>query len=443
MNKIENLTVKNGQLAGSMEALAAAAEADGRNLTPEEQTKFDEYDAEFRSNQAEIARLQRLEEVKVQMSAPMPRVVQPIDPPSATEPPRSGALSVTGGDAVAEGFAHKGFTKGFGEYLLKVREAATHNGRDPRLKISAVTTWAGESVPADGGFALPPQFLQGIMSLVLPQDSFLRAFNPLPTNSDIINVPSDEDPPWGTSGVTAAKTAEGVAITASKPVIKNVKIVMYSIKALVHVDEKSLRDMAFLAAFVQRKMGEKIRWKTENYVLNGTGDGEPLGILNAPGLVSVTDINSTATSIGPEDLGLMQATALAGGGPGFWVMHPLIKPQVQFLKSGTGGFPLFTPDATVAPRQTLLGDAMYVSEACKGVNTTGDLFYVKPDGYFIAFEAGGVRQDTTIAFAFDQNLQSFRATLSMGGAPSLSAKVLRADATNYASNLVALAGSRS
>jgi HK97 family phage major capsid protein len=326
--------------------------------------------------------------------------------------------------------------------LLKVREVATHGKIDPRLMINAVTTWAGESVGADGGFALPPQFLTGIMSLVLPAESFLRALNPFPTSSDILTIPTDEDAPWSTSGVTAAKTAEGVAITASKIAVKNVKVVMYAVKSLVHVDEKSLRDMAFLGAYVQRKMGEKIRWKVENYVINGTGENEPLGILQAPGLVSLTEINSTATSIGAEDFMNMAATAIRGTTGGLWICHPLVQPMIWSVKSGSGGYPLYTSDMRQSPGGSLLGGGVYPSEACKALNTTGDIFFIKPEGYFLAFESGGPQYDTTIAFAFDQNLQSFRTTLNMGGAPSLSAKVLRADGTNYTSNLVALTGSR-
>jgi HK97 family phage major capsid protein len=139
----------------------------------------------------------------------------------------------------------------------------------------------------------------------------------------------------------------------------------------------------------------------------------------------------------------MEATALAGAG-GFWIAHPLIKAQIRSLSSGTAGFPLFQSDfRSGATVDTLLGYPYFTSEACKAYDTEGDIFFVKPDGYFLAFEAAGIQNDTTIAFAFDQNLQSFRSTLYMGGAPSLSAAVLRADGSSYASNIVTLAGSRS
>lgn len=439
--KIESIKARQAQLAGNMQAITAAAENEGRTLTADEQTSFDGYVAEYDANKAEIGRLERLAEIEAEQAQPVARAVQPIDTVAAPVAPANSAVR---GSVVAHNYKNHGFTKGVGEFYLAVRQAGMGGRVDERLAVNAVTTWGGSSVGADGGWALPPEFKTGIMSQVLPEDSFLNALQPLPTNSDVITIPSDEDAPWASTGITAAKTAEGGAITASKPALKQVKVVMYGIKSLVHVEEKSLRDMAFMASYVTRKMGEKIRWKVENYVMNGTGENEPLGILNAPGLLSVTETTSTATVISAVDVMRMKAAALAGGAPGFWVAHPDVLPQVWALKSdATAGFPLYTTDMRLAPGGMLLGSGIYSSEAAKPLDTAGDILFIKPDGYFLAFEAGGPTNDTTIAFAFDQNLQSFRSTLYMGGAPSLSAKVLRADGASYTSNLIALAGSRS
>jgi HK97 family phage major capsid protein len=437
MTAIESLRAKLAQVAGDMAALTAAVQAESRPMNEDENKKFQTLDTEYGQIESSIKNFERAEAIAAQ---PLPSVVS-----SDVAHMRATTSTPITGTVVAHGFGNHGFAKGFGEQLLAVRAAATTGRVDPRLMVNAVTTWAGETVGADGGFALAPDFVQGIMSLVTPPDSFVRALNPLPTQSDLITIPKDEDAPWAATGVTAAKTAEGIAITASKIAVKQTKVVMHGIKSLVHVDEKSLRDMAFLAAYVQRKMGEKIRWKVENYIINGTGEGEPLGMLNAPGRHAVTAAagTSTGTALSAFDLGLMEATALQGPG-GFWICHPLIKAQIRNLNTGSGGYPLYQSDfrngATV---DTLLGYPCFCSPACKAYDTEGDIFFVKPDGYFLAFEASGIQSATTIAFAFDQNLQSFRSTLYMGGAPSLSAPVLLPDATNYQSNIVTLAGSRS
>ena len=445
MSKIETLKARQAQLAGSMQAITAAAEAENRNLSPDDQTAFDGYVAEYDANKGEIARLERLEEIAAEQSKPVARLVQPSDVVDTAPPGSKVAYGAAArGKVAAHNWKNHGFTQGIGEFYLSVRQAGMGGRVDERLAVNAVTTWGGTQVGADGGWALPPEFKQGIMSLVTPPDSFVSALQPFPTESDLITIPSDEDAPWHTSGITAAKTAEGAAITASKAALKQVKVVMHGVKALVHVDEKTLRNVSFMAAYVSRKMGEKIRWKVENYVMNGTGDNEPLGILQAPGLHAIAETTSTATVISAMDIMRMKAAALTGGAPGFWIAHPDVLPQIWSLKSdATAGYPLYTTDMRASPGGALLGSGVFASEASKPLDTAGDVLFVKPDGYFLAFESGGPQNDTTIAFAFDQNLQSFRSTLYMGGAPSLSAKVLRADGTSYTSNLIALAGSRS
>lgn len=443
MTRREQLEQARAQLAGNMEALTAAAEAENRALTDEEQANFDKFSADFDKTEKQISNLDRTEKVKATISAPLPRQIAPEM--SATQPSAPGPTSSTGahpitGRQVNLGHAHHGFEKGFGEYLIKVRDASM--GRtDPRLLVNAVTTWAGESVGADGGFALPPAFTQGIMSLVAAEDSFIRALNPFPTQSDIITVPKDEDAPWSTTAITAAKTSEGTAITASKPVVNQLKVPLYGIKALVHVDEKSLRDMTFLAAYVERKMGEKIRYRVENYVLNGTGENEPLGILKAPGLNTLTKNDSTTTSFGPTDLMNLDALTIGMGG-NFWIAHHTALAPMRVVKSGTGGYPLYTMDFRNSPNGGLLGAPIYRSAMAQTFGTAGDLIRVNADGYFLAFEAAGAQNASTIAFAFDQNLQSFRSTLYMGGAPTLNSTVTLPDGSTKVSNLTVLSSTR-
>lgn len=443
MTKIENLRARQAQLAGSMDAILAAAEAENRNTSPEDQTNFDALDAEFAQNKAEIARLERAEQIRNEMAAPAARTVAPSNVASIPTVPGASYSPASGGTPVAHNFANHGFTKGFGEYLMSVRTAATHNKVDPRLLVNAVTTFGGESVGADGGFAVPTQFAAGIMSQVMAEDSFIQALNPIQTNSNMLVVPTDEDAPWGSTGISAAKTAEGAAITASKPAVKKTTVVMHSVKSLVHVSEESLSDIPFLASYVQNKMGEKIRWKMENYCVNGTGLDEPLGILNAPGLLTLSDLASTASAIAAEDIFNMKASALKGPGA-FWLVNPTVLPMIWALKSdATAGYPLYTPDMRNSPEGSLLGLPMYSSEACSIFNAAGDIFLVVPSGYILAMN-GGVNTATTIGFAFDQQLQSFRASVRMGGAPTLQAKIARAaSGSSYVSNLVCLQASRS
>jgi HK97 family phage major capsid protein len=439
--KLESLRDKQGQISGSMQAIAAAAEAENRAMTDEETAQFAALDREFTVAGEEIARLERLEEIKAKVASPQPRLTSPMDapPPAATRAPVTGAT-------VAHNHQNHGFTKGPGEFLLAVRGAMLRGGRtDPRLMVDAVTTFGGEGVAADGGFALPPQFAATIMDAVMPEDSFLRALNPINTNSNVLVVPVNENPAWGTSGITSATTAEGGAITASKPAIKEMRVVLYKAASLVHLSEEMLSDIPFIAGWVMEQMGQHLRYQLENWIVNGSGEGEPEGILNSPALISLADVDSDATHIGQGQILTMESCLLPGAGGAFFVASPTVYPAIGTMTTGTGGWPLIQPDMTQPSRQALLGRPFYRSEACPILNVAGDLILVQPGGYLFALKAGGVQTATTIGFAFDQDLQSFRATLRAGGAGLLSAKVERAKSagSTFASHFITNVGSKS
>jgi HK97 family phage major capsid protein len=445
MTPIESLRQRRAQVANEMASTTAAVQAEDRAMSDEENTKFQALRDEYKTLGQSIANFEYVEGIEAELAQPQPRVAGVVELPqtaaaqSSTPFPVPYGAAVSGGTQVPNVQPHHGFKMGFGEYLLKVREAKTSGRVDPRLRVNTISTFGGESVGGDGGYLVPPQFTQGIMELVMPPDSFIRALNPVVTNSNLITVPADEDPYWSSSGVTATKTAEGSAITASKPAVKKINIVMHNVKSMVPVSNESLRDIPFLSSYVQRKMAQKIRWKVENYVVNGTGMDEPLGILNAPGLLSVSsDISSSTTVLGAEDLFVLAASGIGSGS--FWITHPLVRAQLWSLKSdATAGYPLYVMDARQSPTGALLGEPLFVSEAAKPYNTAGDIIRASPEGYVLAFEAGGVQQAVSLEFGFDQDLTCFRATLRMGGAPTLAGTVLRADATNYTSNLCVLA----
>lgn len=445
MNRKEQLTQKAAQIDGDIRAIQAAIEAENRAATPEEIARMAALNAQFDGVSAEIAQLDATEARAAVLSRPQPRVTDSAPGPvaTATPIPLTPTTTISGGGQAAHNFGNHGFKMGVGEFLMKVRDAGLKGGRtDPRLLVNAITTFGGETVPADGAFALPPQFVQTIMDAVMPEESFLRAMNPVATNSNVLVVPVNENPAWGTSGITAAKTSEGAAITATKPAIKEVRVTVYKAASLVHVSEEALSDIPFLASWVMNQMGDHLRYQLENWVINGSGEGEPLGIRNSAALIALADVDSDATTIGAGQVLSMEASLLPGNGA-FFLASPTVLPAIATMKTGSAGYPLFQPDMTVATKQALLGRPFYRSEACPVLNTAGDLILIQPSGYVLAIKSGGVQTATTVGFAFDQDLQSFRATIRVGGAPLLSAKVTRANGSTYASHFVTNVGGKS
>jgi HK97 family phage major capsid protein len=446
MTQLEKLQTQAEETDHEIRKVEASVEAENRTMNPDEIAKVRDLTAKFEQLTAEIDLRRKTELRAATLTAPQPRKVDPL-PTTATPVPTAGATShtFTGGTPAAHNFRNHGFEKGPGEFLVAVMNASTSRRPDPRLMVNAVSTYGNESVGADGAFALPPAFASGLMNAVIPQDSFLAAMNPVQTNSNLLVVPVNEKAYWqNSSGITGAKTAEGAAITASKAAISEVRVPLYKYASLVHVSEETLADIPFMASWVMNEMGNHLRWLLEDAVMNGSGEGNPLGILNASSTIAISDADSTATAIGAVDVLTMEANLLNASGA-FWVGNPTVFPAIAAMKTGSAGYPLFQQDITLPSKQALLGRPFYRSEASPILNTTGDLCLIAPGGFIFATKAGGVQTATTVGFAFDQDLQSFRATLRAGFAPVLSAKVARAKSTGstYASNSVVITGSRS
>ena len=177
--------------------------------------------------------------------------------------------------------------------------------------------------------------------------------------------------------------------------------------------------------------------------VSGDGVGKPLGLINAPSFVQVT--RTTAHKVKAEDVTNMVSRLRPGGfGQAFWLSHSSVLPQLwtMVLGGSTAATPIYATDYTKSPYGTLLGRPIYVTEYCADL-TTGtsdatsyDLILVNPSGYILAVKSSGVQTATSIHFGFDAGLQSFRATMRVGGQALLSAAITRSSGSDTLSDVV-------
>jgi HK97 family phage major capsid protein len=321
---------------------------------------------------------------------------------------------------------------GAGQFLAAVRRLRKDAVEDPRLMVNAVTTWAGEKVGADGGHALPAQFRDEILTPVIGSGSLLGAFSPVPVASDILRIALDETAEWATAGITAVLLEEGTAITPSKAVLKLASVPLYKVPALEFASGELINRSQGYQTFVWRALSRKIKNKVEAFLLQGTGMDQPLGLLNGPALVTISKESAqAAATINAANVTKMVARLLAGSfTASIWIAHSTSLVQVGQLGAG-----IYNPNGN-GPYGTLLGRPLYVSEHCNPLGSLGDLILCDPQGY--AYGLDGPYEAATIGFAFDQDLDAFRATLYMGGAPLLSAPVARRTGTDTMSHCVVL-----
>lgn len=448
------------ELSETSKAIQAKADAENRDLTVDEQKELDACITEFDEVEANIKRRERIVAQESRMADPQARAAAPN--PVANAAARVGEAT----NAAAVGGSRDGLQNtslstreqrqrwGFqsmGEFAIAVRASAIGRGMDPRLQNAALSTYGSDGVGSDGGFAVPPEWRAEIMKMVDAEDGLLSRTDQQPVTGNSISFPTDESTAWqSTGGIQAYWDSEAATITQSKPALKDLDIKLHRLTALVPVTEELLEDAAAMSGYVTGKAGEKIAFKLNDAILNGTGVGQPLGIMNAPCKVTVTkETSQTAATIhGRNVVKMMSRMPAQSFGRSVWLTNQDCVPQILALglevtkADGTavGAGAIYLPPNGLANQSTygsLLGRPIIVTEACATLGTEGDLVLADLSKY-LSVVKGAIKSDVSIHLWFDQNTTAFRFVLRMNGQPWLSAAIARKNGSNTLSHFVSL-----
>lgn len=337
-------------------------------------------------------------------------------------------------DDVKRGFAN------YGEFCADVVRAST--GKQTSEKFTrAATTFGNESSGPDGGYAIPPEFAREIASYTESEESLLAACDNTPISGNSMTFPKDETQPWGSTGISAAWEGEGVQSTPKKPALGESQLKLRKLKVLVAASEELLADAPAMSSYLVRKSGEAVDWKTQDAIINGTGAGMPLGILNAASLVSqAKETSQVADTIVAANIAKMYGRVIKGAGANLkWLINPDAFQQVVTLTLNSN--PIWIPASEGfkgAPDGLLLGRPIVMTDACDTVGDKGDIILANMNGYRAITKAGGIELATSMHLWFDQDLMAFRVIFRMDGQPALESAVTPPNSAVTRSHFVTL-----
>jgi len=194
--------------------------------------------------------------------------------------------------------------------------------------------------------------------------------------------------------------------------------------AVCRVSDELLEDSVIsLEPLLRDAFSDALAWQLEWVLLNGSGAGQPQGILTAPCLITVAkETGQAATTIVFENIVKMYAR-LWRKGTGVWVAnHDTFKQlAVMSLAVGTGGVPVYMPANGVSgkPYDTLMGLPIVWSEHCQTLGTLGDIYLCDWTQYLVGQKAvgGGMKVDTSIHLYFLYDQTTFRFVFRVDGQP--------------------------
>lgn len=437
---IDANTARMDTILAKCEDIQATADAEKRLLNKEEEDEIKEYELEFDRLERDSKRRQGLMARTETLLKPNGRrtTAEGGDEDTDFRPNGSAARADV---SRLEASRTRGF-RSSGEFFTAVFKAAARSDVDARLKNAAASTVSLEGVGADGGFAVPPEYREAILSRVFGEDSLLGRTDPIPLGGNQISIPSDMTTPWDASGgIQAYWAGEAAAYSQSKIKLENVTTKLEKLTALVPVSDELLEDNAALGGYIERKAPEKIDFKVSYALVWGNGVGMPLGFMNAPCLVTqAAEGAQTTDTINATNIAKMFSRMPANlRANGVWLIHPDAEPQLLLMTIGQQ--PIYIPPGGFAdsPYGRLLGRPVIPHEVCETVGDLGDLMFVDMSSYLSVKKAAGLKAQTSIHLWFDQDLTAFKFTLRIGGQPWWSAAITPRDGSNTRSPFVTLA----
>lgn len=349
---------------------------------------------------------------------------------------------VSGGGHAAAADPKRGF-RSFGDFAKSVQSASINGRPDERLMIGAAapTTFGSEGVGTDGGFLVPPQFSTDIFNLALTDDALLPMTDNVEIASNSMVFPKDETTPWGTDGVRAYWQAEANAGTQTKPKFGTNTLRMHKLMSLVPLTDELLADTNALGGYLPNLLSRSIRWKTNESILFGTGNGMPLGALNGAAALTVAkESGQTASTVLLANITKMIAALPPGSFPNaVWLIGPDVLPALFGLT--LGNYPIYLPvnqGAQGSPYGTLMGRPIIVSQHTAAFSSAGDICLVDLSYYRTITKAEGIAMASSMHLFFDADATAFRATFRVDGQPKIAAQITQAKGTGKLSPFVLL-----
>ena len=149
--------------------------------------------------------------------------------------------------------------------------------------------------------------------------------------------------PWGTNGIRAYWQGEAASAVASKPVLGLATLRLKKLMALVPTTDELLDDANALTSYLPEKVALSIRWKTNESILFGAGNGVPIGALAAGATVTVAKESGQATqTLQAQNLAKMIARLPAGSfANAVWIVNNDVLPALFTLT--LGNYPIYLP----------------------------------------------------------------------------------------------------
>lgn len=336
------------------------------------------------------------------------------------------------------------------EQLKAIANSERSRQLDPRLAEIRAALGGNESVPAEGGFLVIPEFAQGLIKRVYDVGLVVRDCFKMPmTSARLIMHAVDEDSRvdgsrWG--GIQAYWLAEAGTYTSTKPKFREQQYVANKLIALSYATEEQLEDGPAWEAYVSEAVPQELAFQVDTAVFSGSGAGQPLGFQNSGALIVVAKDSgdSTATISTNDVLNMWSRMWGRSRQNAVWFINQDIEPALIPLTLGSPSLAqilIYTApgiNGNPGPYGKMFGRDVIPVEQASTLGTQGDINLVDMTQYILA-QHTEVREDTSIHVAYLTGEQAFRWMIRLDGQPTWKKPLTPYKGSNTKSPFITLA----
>ncbi len=313
----------------------------------------------------------------------------------------------------------------FGNQLASLVNYGRGGQQDPRLQRAPIG--AGEVDPSGGGFLVQTDFANVVMTRMYTMGEVAGRVDKLPgLSGSSIKIPAIDETSRAAGsrygGVLGYWVAEGTAPTASNIKVRQIELDLKKVGAIYYASDELLTDTNLYGAIATRGFAEELTFQVEDAYWEGTGAGQPLGIMNAPCKIAVAkEVGQAAGTIVYENILKMWSRMWGRSrANSAWFINQDCEPQLYALSQviGTAGVPVYLPPNGLSgnPYGVLFGRPVIPVEYASTLGTEGDIVLADFSQY-VAVDKGGVQAASSMHVQFLTDQMAFRMFYRVDGEP--------------------------
>lgn len=335
MTEIMNLREKRVQTWNAAKAFLESHRGNDGMLSAEDDAIYNKMVDDMDRMGKEIARLEKLEALDVEMSraTSKPLTSAPVAAPTEDEAP----VSKTGRGT-------KDYTKNFWRVMRS--KSVPHEVMNA-LQVGTET---------EGGYLVPDEYERTLVQALEEQNIFRQLAHVIHTSS------GDRKIPVVASKGTAQWIDEEAQYPESDDSFGQVSIGAYKLATMIKISEELLNDSVFdMPSYIATEFARRIGAAEEEAFFTGNGTGRPLGILAETGgaQVGVTGAKADAVTF-DEVMDLFYSLRSPYRRNAVFIMNDATVKALRKLKNGNGDY-IWQPSVTAATPDTILTRPVYTS----------------------------------------------------------------------------------